>query len=162
MIVQRLFLNHQHPTEYLLLFSSGIVHAKLHGDFNGQLHDLLKIWFDAKSKRNRNLEDSEWFYFTPSSEICPKEQQKRIAEYYVQRGLFHYTQGNILLARHLHRAEVQPLHKHSVEDDYVKSLVLAYDYLREANEQYPNNLSIQEKYVEILKAVRNARWDPIL
>ena len=139
-----------------------MVHARLHEAFKLPLRDVLKIWSEAKSKKNKNLEDSEWFNFTASSNICQREQKKRIAGYYARRGLFHYARGNYLLAHHLREAKEHPLYNLPMNELCMRTLVLAHRYLREANEQHPTDFSIQVNYVETLKAVRNTRYDPIL
>lgn len=107
----------------------------LHEAFKVPLRRLLKQWFEAKTKRNKMPEDFEWLNFSESCYCSKKEQRIKNAAYYARRGLFHHTRGNALLA-----------HK----------------YLREANEQHPNNGSIEENYVETLRAVRNFDYDPIL
>ena len=141
------------------------MYARVHVAFKLQLHGLLKVWSEAKSKKNKTLEDSEWFNFTASSVSGPKEQQKQTAAYYARRGLFHHLRGNTLLARYHQEVKGHPQHNPFIKDHYdhyVRALVLAHKYLREANELQPDNLSIQASYVDTLKVVRNARYDPIL
>lgn len=139
-----------------------MVHAQLHAGFKIQLRDLLKPWSESKSKKNKNLRDSIWFKFTPSSVVDSKERQKRIAAYYARRGLFQHRRGNTLLARYLRQTEEQRQESLSIKEQYVRTLVLAHKYLREANELAPEDVSIQAGYVEVLKVVRNARYDRIL
>jgi hypothetical protein len=138
------------------------VHARLHEAFKVQLHGLLKVWSEAKHKKNKNLEDSEWFNFTASSVSSQEEQQKQTAAYYARRGIFHHLRGNILLARCHREIKGHPQHNLSIRDHCVRTLALAHKYLRVANEMQPDDLSIQASYVDTLKVVRNARYDPIL
>ncbi|KAH6717516.1 hypothetical protein BKA61DRAFT_715798 [Leptodontidium sp. MPI-SDFR-AT-0119] len=91
--ISRVFLNHQNPHEYVLLFSDGIAHVALHEEFHDPLKTLLKHW-----AANRNLSDK--FKFYPRSTCAyPKPYQRILnACYYNARGLFHLSRGNPLLA----------------------------------------------------------------
>ncbi|KAK0122515.1 hypothetical protein ONS95_010743 [Cadophora gregata] len=91
--ISRIFLNHQNPFEYVLLFSDGIAHISLHEDFHEPLRRLLKLW-----ATNRHLSDK--FRFHPRSTCAyPKPYQRSLnACYYNARGLFHLARGNNLLA----------------------------------------------------------------
>ncbi|KAH7370939.1 hypothetical protein BKA65DRAFT_532463 [Rhexocercosporidium sp. MPI-PUGE-AT-0058] len=91
--ISRIFLNHQNPYEYVLLFSDGIAHIALHEEFHEPLRRLLRLW-----AANRNL--SEKFRFHPRSTCAyPKPYQRTLnACYYNARGLFHLSRGNPLLA----------------------------------------------------------------
>ena len=90
---KRIFLNHQNPLEYVLLFSDGTAHVSLHEDFHEPLKRLLKLW-----ATNRNLSDRFCVHARSTCEY-PKSYQKCLnASYYNARGLFHLARDNHLLA----------------------------------------------------------------
>ncbi|KAL2066742.1 hypothetical protein VTL71DRAFT_2814 [Oculimacula yallundae] len=91
--ISHIFLNHQNPNEYVLLFSDGVAHVALHEEFHDPVRRLLKLW-----AANRKL--SEKFRFYPRSTCAyPKPYQRTLnASYYNARGLFHLSRGNALLA----------------------------------------------------------------
>jgi hypothetical protein len=85
------FLNHQHPDEYVLLFSDGHAHVSLHYDFEESIKRLIEVWATKKGKRLM-------WHWRPSCE-CAKEQQKQFdAAYYNRRGLFQLSRKNWELA----------------------------------------------------------------
>jgi hypothetical protein len=86
--IKRLFLNHQHPTEYVLLFSDGHTHVKLHSKFEKPLTVLLEEW--ATNNKVRNFRP----IFRPSCSCTEEEQQHRNSMYYDARGLFHLSLGD--------------------------------------------------------------------
>ncbi|KAH7413515.1 hypothetical protein BKA64DRAFT_661166 [Cadophora sp. MPI-SDFR-AT-0126] len=91
--VSRIFLNHQNPFEYVLLFSDGVAYVSLHEDFHEPLERLLKLWATNRSLAGR-------FRFHQRSTCAyPKLYQRSLnACYYNARGLFHLARGNALLA----------------------------------------------------------------
>jgi hypothetical protein len=129
---QKLFLNHQSATEYVLVFNEGQVYIRLHQDFEGKIQFLLQKWAD-----DRKIKALQW-HFTPSCSCSVKEQSLKDAAYYCRRGLFH--------SRKQSRENAE----------------LAYQYLREAHNQDWNNTRIQENYAMALVVLRTYRNDPIL
>ncbi|KAH8655990.1 hypothetical protein BGZ60DRAFT_417594 [Tricladium varicosporioides] len=91
--IDRIFLNHQHPTEYLLLMGNGEVYARLHEDFREPLQKLSKEWATG-NKLSRNYR----FRFYPSCHCSKVQQAEQNAAYYNARGIFHLNRGNDLLA----------------------------------------------------------------
>jgi hypothetical protein len=169
---QRLFLNHQHPTEYVLAFNDGVVYASLHEEFEVQLRGLLKPWskekredFDTslariaskfvgrmlKPKSNKPTTERRphWWNFVASSKSEEPERRHRIAFYYNRRGVFYQMRGHLKLEE----GDSEPaLHLFEI----------ARAYLRQANTEDSEHLSIQVNYVSVLKAIRMIRFDPIL
>jgi hypothetical protein len=169
---QRLFLNHQHPTEYVLAFNDGVVYANLHEEFEVQLRGLLEPWskekredFDTSLARiaskfvGRMLKPTSnkptterrphWWNFVASSKSEEPERRHRIAFYYNRRGVFYQMRGHLKLEE----GDSEPaLHLFEI----------ARAYLRQANTEDSEHLSIQVNYVSVLKAIRMIRFDPIL
>jgi hypothetical protein len=169
---QRLFLNHQHPTEYVLAFNDGVVYASLHEEFEVQLRGLLEPWskekredFDTSLARiaskfvGRMLKPTSnkptterrphWWNFVASSKSEEPERRHRIAFYYNRRGVFYQMRGHLKLEE----GDSEPaLHLFEI----------ARAYLRQANTEDSEHLSIQVNYVSVLKAIRMIRFDPIL
>jgi hypothetical protein len=100
--LQRIYLNHQHPQEYVLIFGEGQCFACLHSDFRDPLEKLLTTW--ATGNRVRRFV----FNFKPSSTIGQDCQRLLNAQYYSRRGLFFLSRFNVELAlRYLREAVYQ-------------------------------------------------------
>ncbi len=125
-------MNHQAPTEYVLVFNEGQVYLRLHQDFEGKIRPLLEKW-----GKDSKINALQW-RFTPSCNCSIKEQMLKDAAYYSRRGLFH-------------------LRKQSKEN-----AELAYQYLRAAHNQDWNNERIRECYAMALVELRKYRNDPML
>jgi hypothetical protein len=172
---QRLFLNHQHPTEYVLAFNDGVVYANLHEEFEVQLRGLLEPWskekredFDTslgriaskfvgrmlKPKSNNPTKEKRphWWNFVASSKSEEPERRHRIAFYYNRRGVFYQMRGHLKLEEGNSEQAKQALHLFEI----------ARAYLRQANSEDSEHLSIQFNYVSVLKAIRMIHFDPIL
>ncbi len=109
-------MNHQHPSEYVLLFSDGTVHARLHRNFEGKLKTLLQKWADESKK------PLGW-NFEKSCDCSETSQQKADASYYSQRGVFHMKRGDFELAYcYLREAYFQNPKDRGIRSRYVKAL----------------------------------------
>jgi hypothetical protein len=100
---QRLFLNHQNPSEYVLLFSDGRTYAGLHNDFHKPLKAILFQW-----ATNRNLTKTFQYHPKVTCSYTLSQQRAMNAAYYNKRGLFQISRGNPWLAlRYLREAHEQ-------------------------------------------------------
>jgi hypothetical protein len=128
---KRLILNHQHPSEYVLLFSDGTVYARLHRNFEAKLKPLLKKWADDRKK------PLGW-NFKMSCDCSEASQRKADASYYKLRGMFHMKRGDFELAYgYLREAHIQNPKDGGIRSRYVKALNEFRASLRDpALEQY--------------------------
>jgi hypothetical protein len=113
---KRLFLNHQHHSEFVLLFSDGRVYARLHQNFQEKLEYLLQIWaIDRKKHLDLDFK---------SSCNCPEASQRKAdASYYNLRGLFHMKRGDPELAYgYLREARIQNPKDDGIRNRYMKAL----------------------------------------
>jgi hypothetical protein len=110
---QRLYLNHQNSSEYVLLFKKGRSCVSLHSDFEQPLKRLVE----------RVTEKLDWD-FTPSCACEKREQQCSNAAYYNSRGRFQLCRKEPALAL-AYLKEGCRLDKGNVEyrDDYAMALV---------------------------------------
>ncbi|RDL32092.1 uncharacterized protein BP5553_09494 [Venustampulla echinocandica] len=115
--ISRIFLNHQHPDEFMLLFSDGRAYANLHDDFREPLQNLLHRWAE-----NRGLGIRFQYHFRATSHSSQAYQKVLNAAYYNQRGLFHLGRNNAWLAlQYLNEAHDQ----NSASDEIHSNLGMA-------------------------------------
>lgn len=128
---KRLVMNHQHPSEYVLLFSDGTVYARLHQNFEEKLKTLLQKWADDRKK------PLGW-NFKMSCDCSERSQQKADASYYSQRGVFHMKRGDFELAYcYLREAYFQNPKDRGIQSRYVKALSEFRAFLKDpALEEY--------------------------
>ncbi|PMD20198.1 hypothetical protein NA56DRAFT_187210 [Hyaloscypha hepaticicola] len=129
--ITRLIMNHQRPSEYVLLFSDGTGYARLHRNFEEKLKTLLQKWADDRKK------PLGW-NFKMSCDCSETSQQKADASYYSQRGLFHMRRGDFELAYcYLREAYFQNPKDRGIRSRYVKALSEFRAFLKDpALEQY--------------------------
>lgn len=84
-------LNHQHPDEYVLLFSDGHAHINLHQDFKKQIKRLVDVWARKRGK-------PEGWHFTYSCQCLEGEQRQLDAAYYNRRCCFYLSRKDSNLA----------------------------------------------------------------
>ncbi|KUJ15891.1 uncharacterized protein LY89DRAFT_783143 [Mollisia scopiformis] len=90
--IHRIYLNHQNPDEYVLLFNDGRCHASLHKDFRDDLEEVVSLWATGNGLPN-------FAFDFISSCACPKfSQTLQNASYYSKRGMFHLAKSNVDLA----------------------------------------------------------------
>jgi len=53
--LQRIYLNHQNPAEYALLFNDGRCHASLHKDFQDDLENIVSTWAKGNGLPKSNV-----------------------------------------------------------------------------------------------------------
>jgi hypothetical protein len=128
---ERLFLNHQHSTEYLLLLSDGKVYARLHRNFEEKLKPLLQKWADSKRKPLQ-------LTFRWSCDCSEESQRKADAGYYNLRGMYHMKRGQPELAYgYLREAHKQDPGDLGIRNRYLKTLNEFRAFLKDPKlEQY--------------------------
>lgn len=113
-----MFLNHQHPTEYVLIFNEGQVYIRLHQAFEEKIWNLVKVWAD-----DRKIKCIQW-NFRSSCSCSPQNQMQKDADYYSKRGLFHLRRGNAELAyNYLKEAHTLDWTEETIKNNYAKALV---------------------------------------
>lgn len=90
-------MNHQHPEEYVLVFSNGQCYVKLHANFETQIRELLGKWA-GEYRPNFDI------HFTPSSTSSEGTQRALDAVYYSNRGIFFLARQNYQMALYYLRA----------------------------------------------------------
>jgi hypothetical protein len=108
--MQHIFLNHQNPDEYVLLFDDGQAHVNLHDDFEKWIRRLVDGW---ARKRGKQL---QW-NFTYSCQCLEDEQRQLDAAYYHGRGRFYLSRKNSDLAlSYLQEAILQDPDNREIQD----------------------------------------------
>jgi hypothetical protein len=118
--IQKLYLNHQNPEEYVLLFEDGQTYISLHCRFQNKIFGLIKKW--AVSRKVKDF-DKKWHFI--SSCYCSEEDQKqRNAVYYSQRGLFYLSRGDPAQAVvYFREAHNQDKSNFGIRDNYAMALI---------------------------------------
>lgn len=114
---QNLVLNHQHPSEYVLVLDDGTVYCRLHPGFEAQLHQMLKKWAEGNKLKLK------WKLTSPGG--CTEEDQRvRDAFYYSQRGWSHLQRENFELAyEYFKEAHTQDMNNDKIRKTYAQSLI---------------------------------------
>lgn len=114
---QNLVLNHQHPSEYILVLDDGRVYCRLHPGFEAQLHQMLKKWAEGNKLKLK------WKFVSPSG-CTEKDQRVRDAFYYSQRGWSHLQRDNFELAyEYFKEAHTQDAKNEAIRKAYALSLM---------------------------------------
>ncbi|KAF4628830.1 hypothetical protein G7Y89_g9323 [Cudoniella acicularis] len=117
--INRLFFNHQHPTEYVLLFENGKVYARLHRDFEKPLKTLVQEW-----AKGNGLERRLEFKFYVSCLCTKKYQEQQNAAYYNRRGVFQIRRGKAEIAtQYLREAQHLDQRNGEIRRNYAMALV---------------------------------------
>lgn len=111
-------MNHQHPSEYVLVLDDGRVFCELHPVFKGQLFQMLKNW---ASGNNCRLE-LKWVSLPGPTE---EDQSVCDAFYYCQRGWSNLQHGRVELAyEYFKEAHLQDVNNKDIRRAYARSLML--------------------------------------
>ncbi|PMD44602.1 hypothetical protein L207DRAFT_525915 [Hyaloscypha variabilis F] len=115
--IHRIYLNHQNPDDYVLLFNDGRCYASLHEGFREKLKRVDTTWAAGNGIVGK-------FYFTSSCEWPESTRKQHNAEYYARRGMFHLSKGNTDLAlKYLREASDESKRDPEIQKQFAMAII---------------------------------------